>query len=280
MSAAAVAKARPAAPGAPATAAPGTPASALEAAPEALAAPAPEAPSAAAPGALAAALARLRAGGLVAFPTETVWGLGADAGSAAAMERLRRWKGRDAGQPVAVLVPDRAALAALGIALPAAAERLAAAFWPGPLTLVVPAPRSRFAPGVARADGAVGLRCSPHPAAAALAAAWLGAGAGPLTATSLNRHGAPPARTRAEAAALCAGSDAILCLDAGPDAGAAAHDPAGAAPGRVADGARDPGAAAPSSVVDCSGPRPRLLRAGAIGAAELSRVLEQEIPAP
>jgi L-threonylcarbamoyladenylate synthase len=213
-----------------------------------------------APDALAAAVARLRAGFLVAFPTETVWGLGADAGSPAAMERLRRWKGRDADQPVSVLVPERGALAALGIALPPAAQRLAAAFWPGPLTLVVPAAPGRFAPGVARADGAVGLRCSPHPTAAALAAALLAAGAGPLTATSLNRHGAPPARTRAEAAALCAGADPILCCDAGPDAGAGA----------------------PSTVVDCSGARPVVLRAGALAAAELSRALgtDEEIAPP
>jgi len=210
------------------------------------------------PASLAAAVARLCAGELVAFPTETVWGLGADASSEAAMERLRRWKGRGAGQPVAVLVPDQTALATLGIALPAAAQRLAAAFWPGPLTLVVPAALGRFAGGVAREDGAVGLRCSPHPAASSLAAALLRAGAGPLTATSLNRHGAPPARTRAEAAALCAGADAILCLDGGPDAGAGA----------------------PSTVVDCSGSRPVVLRAGAIAAAELSRALEQEIAAP
>src|SRR5690606_3224604 len=87
--------------------------------------------AASASGALAAAVAALVRGELVAFPTETVWGLGADARSPAAMERLRRWKGRDAQQRVAVLVPDRAALAAVGIALPPAAARLADAFWPG-----------------------------------------------------------------------------------------------------------------------------------------------------
>jgi L-threonylcarbamoyladenylate synthase len=227
------------------------------------AAPPAGAPTAApAPADLAPAVARLRAGGLVAFPTETLWGLGADATSEAAMARLRAWKGRDAGQPVAVLVTGVEALAALGIALPAAARRLAAAFWPGPLTLVVPAPPGRFAAGVARADGAVGLRCSPHPTAAALAAALARAGVGPLTATSLNRHGEPPARTRAEAAALCAGSDAVACLDAGPDAGAAS------------------GPALASTVVDCTGPAPVVLRAGAVDAAALSRALEQEIAAP
>jgi L-threonylcarbamoyladenylate synthase len=210
------------------------------------------------PAAIAAAVERVCAGALVAFPTETVWGLGADARSQAALARLRRWKGRDAGQPVAVLVTGVAALAPLGIELPASARRLAAAFWPGPLTLVVPAAPGRFAAGVARGDGAVGLRCSPHPTAAALAAALARAGAGPLTATSLNRHGAPPAHARAEAAALCADGDSILCLDTGPDAGAGAA----------------------STVVDCSGPRPVVLRAGAIAVAELSRALDLENAAP
>jgi len=213
------------------------------------------------PAAIAAAVARLAAGGLVAFPTETVWGLGADARSELAIGRLRRWKGRDAGQPVALLVAGAAALAALGIELPPAARRLADAFWPGPLTLVVPAAPGRFAAGVARADGALGLRCSPHPTAAALAAAVARAGIGPLTATSLNRHGEPPARTRAEAAALC---DGVACLDAGPDAGAGAGG----------------GAAEPSTVVDCTGAQPRVLRAGAVGRSALARALDQEIAAP
>jgi len=208
--------------------------------------------------AIADAVARLRAGGLVAFPTETVWGLGADAGSEAAMAALRRWKGRGAAQPVSLLVADLEAAAALGLELPPAARRLAAAFWPGPLTLVVPAPPGRFATGVARGDGAVGLRCSPHPVAAALAAALAAAGAGPLTATSLNRSGEPPARTRAEAERLCAGCDAPWCLP----------------------GAAEAGGAEPSSVVDCTGARPRLLRAGAVARADLERALEQEIALP
>jgi L-threonylcarbamoyladenylate synthase len=199
---------------------------------------------------LAAAIERLRAGGLVAFPTETVWGLGADARSAAALERLRRWKGRGEAQPVAILVEGVASLAALGLVADTAARRLADAFWPGPLTLVLPC-RAAFAPGVARADGAVGVRCSPHPVAAALAAAAARAGVGPLTATSLNRHGEPPARTRAEAERLCAGDgDAPLVVGSeGPDA----------------EGGE------PSTVVDCSSPRPNVLRWGAIDRAALAR---------
>jgi len=196
---------------------------------------------------LAAPVAALRAGRLIAFPTETVWGLGGDARSPAALARLARWKGRGGDQPVSILVAGLDALAPLGVRVDAMARRLAAAFWPGPLTLVLPA-RASFAPGVARADGAVGVRCSPHPVAAALAAA-----AGPLTATSLNRHGEPPARTRAEAERLCAGADAPLVVAPdGPDAGGAA----------------------PSTVIDLTETPPRVLRWGALGRDALGRVVE------
>jgi L-threonylcarbamoyladenylate synthase len=212
--------------------------------------------------ALAAAVAHVRGGSLLAFPTETVWGLGADARSAPALARLHRWKGRSDRQPMSVLVPDAATPAVFGAPLDGPARRLAAAFWPGPLTLVVPAPPGTFAPGVARADGAVGLRCSPHPQVTALVAALLRAGVGPLTATSLNRHGEPPARNRAEASALCGDADAPRCLDLGEDeAGSRAF-------------------LAPSTVVDCTGARPVLLRVGAIAPAELERVLDQEIATP
>jgi len=200
--------------------------------------------------ALGAAVEALRAGGLVGFPTETVWGLAADARSPAALERLARWKGRAGEQPISILVADLDALAPLGIRVDAPARRLAAAFWPGPLTLVLPA-RAALAPGVARADGAVGVRCSPHPVAAALAAA-----AGPLTATSLNRHGEPPARSRAEAERLCRGPDAPLLV--GPDG-------------------PDAGGAPPSTVVDLTGARARVLRAGAISRDALARALGGEL---
>jgi L-threonylcarbamoyladenylate synthase len=197
-----------------------------------------------------AAAEHAAAGGLVAFPTETVWGLGADASRPEAVARLRRFKGRDAARPISVLVPGPEAWIDLGARVPAYAEALARAFWPGPLTLVL-ACRARLAPGVARPDGAVGLRCSPHPVASGLARALLARGAGPLTATSLNRSGEPPARTRAEAAALCAGADDAPCLVAGPDAGGAAA----------------------STVVDATGAHPVVLREGAIAAADLLRAL-------
>jgi tRNA threonylcarbamoyl adenosine modification protein (Sua5/YciO/YrdC/YwlC family) len=201
------------------------------------------------------AVATVRAGRLVAYPTETLWGLGADARSAAALERLRRWKRRSDQHPIAILVEGVASLAPLGIDADGHARALAAAFWPGPLTLVLPC-RAAFAPGVARADGAVGVRCSPHPVAAELAAAVAAAAVGPLTATSLNRHGEPPARTRAEVERLCAADpDAPLVVDA--EGGDAGGQP-------------------PSTVIDLTAARPRVLRWGALDAAALARALGRE----
>ncbi len=181
---------------------------------------------------------RIRRGGLVAYPTETVWGLAADARSERAVAALRAWKGRDAEKPMSVLVSDFAALAGLGADATPLAARLAAAFWPGPLTLVVRCARA-FAPGIASPDGAVGFRCSPHPVARALAEA-----AGAITATSFNRSGEPACATRAEAE-RCADTEVALAVG----------DDAHGAP--------------PSSVVDATGARLRVLREGAIPAQAL-----------
>jgi L-threonylcarbamoyladenylate synthase len=201
---------------------------------------------------LQTAVERVRKGALVAYPTETVWGLGADACSDAAVASLRRWKGRADAAPISVLVDAPSALETLGCQPERAARRLAAAFWPGPLTLVLRMQR-RFALGVARADGAVGLRCSSHPLAAAFAAELARAGVGPVTATSLNHSGEPAARSEREARALCAGAGDPALLAAGPDAG----------------GARE------STVVDLTGARPRVLRWGAVSERELAPLLEE-----
>jgi hypothetical protein len=109
------------------------------------------------------------------------------------VERLRRWKGRAPENPLPILIEGSEALVRLGVELSPIPRRLAEAFWPGPLTLVLYCPEP-FAPGVAREDGAVGFRCSSHPVAAALARRVARAGVGPLTATSLNRSGEAPAR--------------------------------------------------------------------------------------
>jgi L-threonylcarbamoyladenylate synthase len=196
-----------------------------------------------------AALAQLAEGRLLAYPTETVWGLGAAARSERALGGLRRWKGRAASQPIAVLVPGREALESLGTELSGPARRLVAAFWPGPLTLVLRC-RAPFAAGIAGPGGAVGFRCSSHPAARALSRAAFAAGVGAVTATSLNRSGGAPARTRLEAAALCQ-------EETGP---------------RLLEGAwPDAGGGPPSSVVDLSGAAPEVLREGAIPAETLLR---------
>jgi tRNA threonylcarbamoyl adenosine modification protein (Sua5/YciO/YrdC/YwlC family) len=198
------------------------------------------------------AVERLRAGGLVAYPTETVWGLGADATSEAALGSLRRWKGRAEDTPISVLVEASDALATLGCEPLGLAKRLAEAFWPGPLTLVMRCSR-RFARGIARPDGAVGLRCSSHPVAADLAARVAAAGIGPLTATSLNHSGEPAARDRHEARALCAGEASPVLLDLEADAGGAQA----------------------STVLDLTGEKPVVLRWGALSRATIGPWLEE-----
>jgi len=201
---------------------------------------------------LADAVEWIAQGGVLAYPTETVWGLGADARSVAAVGRLRAFKGRGDAAPISILVTGVGALAGLGFRLDAAAERLARDFWPGPLTLVLPCDGA-FAPGIAREDGAIGVRCSPHAVASDLAARCERAGAGPLTATSCNASGAPPARTRDAARRVCGSDPHVRVLATGEDAG-----------GEL-----------PSTVVDVSGPRPRVLRWGALAEPALRPVLEE-----
>ena len=198
------------------------------------------------------AVAELRSGALLAYPTETLFGLGADGRSPAAVERLCGWKGRGRESPLPILVEGREALAGLGVEFSPLSRRLAETFWPGPLTLVLFCPEP-FAPGVAREDGAVGFRCSSHPVAAALAHRVAREGIGPLTATSLNRSGETPASTRSEAARYCDGrSGSPILIDASDVEG---------------------GGGIPSSVLDLTGPEPRMLREGAISSAEIADVL-------
>jgi L-threonylcarbamoyladenylate synthase len=153
---------------------------------------------------------RLRRGEVVAYPTETVYGLGADARRADAVERLRALKGRDAGRGLSVLVPDLESLLAQVPDLGERARAIAREHWPGPLTLVVPVPGGALE-AVATELG-VGFRCSSHPTAAALARA-LGA---PLVATSANRSGEPPCRSAAEVERVFG---AELPIAGGEDAG-------------------------------------------------------------
>ena len=207
--------------------------------------------------ALDAAVAHLARDGFIAYPTETVWGLGACADRPLAIARLFAWKGRAEHQPLAVLVQSIEAAALLGCELDPNARRLAARFWPGPLMLVVRC-RGRFAAGVARGDGALGIRCSPHPVARALSFRLAREGLGPLTSTSLNRSGDPPAGNLAQAELqLARGTPEMESLD---------H------PLLVAPSGYDAGASAPSTVVDCTQSIPEILREGALLRAVLEPV--------
>ena len=139
------------------------------------------------------ALAR---GKLVVFPTETLYGLGADARSDAAVEHLVAVRGREAGKPILVLVRDVAMAETVAAEMPEGARRLAARFWPGPLTLVLRA-RPGLSAALTAGSGTIGVRAPGHPAAAAIVA---GLG-GPVTAPSANPPGGTPPRRLDEARA-------------------------------------------------------------------------------
>lgn len=194
--------------------------------------------------AIAEAAGLLRAGGLVAFPTETVYGLGADGLNPEAVARIYAAKGRPATNPVILHVEGIASAWPLVSHWPTAAQALADRFWPGPLTLVLPA--SAAVPAIVRAGGpSVALRCPDHPIALAL----IRAAGRPLAAPSANRsqHLSP---TRAEHVASSLGEGVDLILDGGPTA-----------------------AGLESTILDLSGQQPRILRPGPIGPADLTEIL-------
>ena len=207
-------------------------------------------PSAAEAAALEAACLALDAGELVVYPTETFYALGADATAPAALERLFAVKRREPGKPVALIVADlKMARRTVG-EMPPAARRLARAFWPGPLTMVLPARRGELPPALIGAGGGVGLRISSHPTARMLARR-LGR---PLTATSANLSGRPPASTVGQARAAL-GERVKVYLDGGT---------LGAVPA--------------STVVTFEGNRLRVLRAGPISRRALAAALVDRVP--
>jgi L-threonylcarbamoyladenylate synthase len=177
----------------------------------------------------------IRTGGLVALPTDTFYGLAADPFHAAAVARVFTVKGRmaDRGLPLIAVDADQV-VARLG-PLPPAGRRLAERFWPGPLTLLVPAPAA-LASGVTGGTGRVGVRVPAHRIARAICR---GAG-GPVTATSANRSGRPASADPGDVERTL-GDDVDLLIDAGPTPGGA-----------------------PSTIVDVTVPVPRLVRAGAV----------------
>jgi len=177
----------------------------------------------------------IRSGGVIAFPTDTFYGLGADPRNAAAIERLFVIKGRAADQPILLLLPDAAAVRAWASSVTAEAERLMARFWPGPLTLVFSA-RPDVLPQLTAGTGRIGLRVPGSEMARSLLAYLESA----LTGTSANRAGGPDPRSPGDVLGQL-GDRIDLVLDGGP-----------------AIGER------PSTIVDVTGGRPRIIRQGAI----------------
>jgi len=188
-----------------------------------------------APATLGAAAAVLRAGGLVAFPTETFYGLGASALQAAAVRRVFEVKGRPEGKPVLVLVDSVAMVDAVALEVSPRARALMLAHWPGALTLVLRA-RPDLPGEITAGSGTVGVRLSAHPLARALVSA-LGE---PVTAPSANLSGRPAPTTAVDV--LAQFRDRIeLVLDGGATAGGE-----------------------PSTVLDVTVDPPRVIRAGAV----------------
>jgi L-threonylcarbamoyladenylate synthase len=196
----------------------------------------------------AAAIAR---GGLVAFPTETVYGLGADATRADAIARVFAVKGRPAAHPLIVHVADGAPLDDFARDVPDAARALAAAFWPGPLTIVLRRGARIAAEATGGAD-TVGLRVPAHP----LALALLARAGVPIAAPSANRFGRV-SPTTADHVAADLGDDVDYLLDGGPCA-----------------------VGVESTIVDLSGDAPALLRPGGAARDAIERVLGRPLAAP
>lgn len=190
--------------------------------------------------------AHLGRGGLLAYPTETVYGLGSRplAEDVAALAAL---KGRGPDKPFLLLVASRRMAEAYGLRFTAAADALAEACWPGPLTLVLAGGEGRLPDALRGPERGIAVRWTSHPQVAALIE-LLGH---PVTSTSANRAGGPTAPGTLAIAALFGAAIAdgqLLVLDGGTL-----------------------GNVPPSTVVDCTGEAPRLVRAGAIPVAELRR---------
>jgi tRNA threonylcarbamoyl adenosine modification protein (Sua5/YciO/YrdC/YwlC family) len=182
----------------------------------------------------------LRDGGIVVFPTETVYGLGALADSCFGPHELFEVKVRPATLPIPLLVETEDALDTYGVEVPAYAHNLARQFWPGAITLVVKAsdavPRDFRAP-----DGSIGLRSPRHEVVMEL----IQAAGGPLFTTSANTHGNPAPSSFAEIEPrIISHADVVL------DGGETEHQ-------------------MPSTVVDCTGPEPKIVREGAIPADQV-----------
>jgi L-threonylcarbamoyladenylate synthase len=205
------------------------------------------------------AIAALAAGGIVAIPTDTVYGIAVSASSPGGVERLFEAKRRPAERAIVLLLADAEQAGTLGVLTPAG-EALANAFWPGGLTLVLSRrPAGGGDPGDrqsvdhdSRPAETVGVRVPNHGAPRALAHAL-----GPLPTTSANRSGEPEARDAKEIEATL-GEAVALILDGGPSPGGP-----------------------PSTVVDVTGPAARILRVGAVPIGEIEAALrDARLPEP
>ncbi|HEY2804902.1 MAG TPA: L-threonylcarbamoyladenylate synthase [Gemmatimonadales bacterium] len=186
--------------------------------------------------------------GLIAYPTETVYGFGSSA-STEAVNSLSALKGREPGKPFLLLVSDLSMVFGVGLRLPDAADRLATAFWPGPLTLVLPGGEGRLPQVLRGPEGGIAVRWTSHAGVARLVKT-LGS---PITSTSANRPRTPPAMDGASvtadfAAAVASGDLLVL------DAGKLTPSP-------------------PSTLVDCTGSQPRVIRVGAIAPDRLRSIV-------
>jgi L-threonylcarbamoyladenylate synthase len=192
----------------------------------------------------AEAVAVLRSGGVVALPTDTVYGIAVDLATPSGVERLFAAKRRPPDKGIMLLLSDGSQAGEVGV-VGVAARALAQAFWPGGLTLVVPRrPDVELPAALTAGTPTIGLRLPDHAAPRALAAA-----VGPLPTTSANRSGLPEGRDAADIVGQI-GDVIDLVLDGGPARGGPA-----------------------STVVDCTGDRPRILRVGAVAPEAVAAVL-------
>ena len=202
---------------------------------------------------IADAVASLRAGGLVAFPTETVYGLGCDASNPEALRRLYAVKRRPAAHPVIVHVADESGLDRLAAFVPDAARRLAGACWPGPLTVVVR--RAADVPDeVTGGRDTVGVRVPDQAVALRLLRGFADEGGRAVAAPSANRFGRVSPTTAADVRADL-GADVDVVLDGGPCA-----------------------VGVESTIVDCSGDAPAILRLGGVTRERVEEIVGAPVP--
>jgi L-threonylcarbamoyladenylate synthase len=190
-----------------------------------------------------AASKAIQAGNLVVLPTDTVYGVGADAFSAEAVAAVLAAKGQGREMPLPVLVPSPQTVDGLAADVPGYARDLIEAFWPGPLTLVLAA-QSSLTWDLGDTNGTVSLRMPQNDTALKLLAE-----VGPLAVTSANISGQPPATTVLDAASQL-GSAVSVYLDAGPLAVSLA-----------------------STILDCTHESPIILRAGAVTAGQIQEII-------